>query len=73
MDVEITVPPSHLAQIQIRRNDSIAAAVQLFAKKYGLNLQTSQKVEQQITSHLKQQGKFGFTFEGREEELQENF
>lgn len=37
LDVEITVPPSRVANLKIRKGDSIQRTVEVFAKLWGLN------------------------------------
>ena len=37
LDVEITVPPSRVANLKIRKGDSVQKTVEVFAKLWGLN------------------------------------
>ena len=42
LDVEITVPPNRIANIKIRKNDSVVKEVTAFAKQWSLNETTFQ-------------------------------
>ena len=42
LDVEITVPPNRIANIKIRKNDSVVKEVTAFANQWSLNETTFQ-------------------------------
>lgn len=69
LDVEITVPPNRVANLKIRKGDSVNQTITVFAKLWGLNQLTETAIHEKITQHLIANQLHKFTTEG-EQELQ---